>query len=173
MRGGKGPGSDPERFRGLMERALKQARVGGSRGEVPVGAVLALGDEVLAEAHNLIVAEHDPTAHAEMIVIRAGARKLNNERLAGTTLVVTLEPCPMCLGAAVLGRIKRLVFAAPDPKSGAAGSVFDLARSDRLNHRMEVISGLMAAEAGELLREFFKARRRGARAVERARLEIE
>ena len=173
MSGGRGPGSDPERFRGLMERALKQALLGGFRGEVPVGAVLALGDEVLAEAHNRIVAEHDPTAHAEMIVIRAGARKLNNERLAGTTLVVTLEPCPMCLGAAVLGRIKRLVFAAPDPKSGAAGSVFDLARSDRLNHRMEVISGLMAAEAGELLREFFKARRRGARAVERARLEIE
>ncbi len=161
------------RLRRLMDLALVQARLGGSRGEVPVGAVAALGDRVLAQAHNRVLTDHDPTAHAEMVVLREAARILKNERLLGVTLVVTLEPCPMCIGAAVLGRIKRLVYAAPDPKSGAAGSVLDLARSDRLNHRMEVIRGLRAPEAGRLLKEFFQARRRGAGAVERARLEIE
>ena len=162
-----------ERLAKFMDLALEEARLGGSRGEVPVGAVAALGDRVLAKAHNRVVADRDPTAHAEMVVLREAARILKNERLSGVTLVVTLEPCPMCVGAAVLGRIKRLVYAAPDPKSGAAGSVYDLARSDRLNHRMEVIGGLKAPEAGRLLKEFFQARRRGAGAVERARLEIE
>ena len=172
--GGSGPDDCASgRFLRLMDLALEQARLGASRGEVPVGAVAVRGEEILARAHNRVVADRDPTAHAEIIVLREAARVLKNERLPGVTLAVTLEPCPMCVGAAVLGRIKRLVYAAPDPKSGAAGSVFDLAWSDRLNHRMEVIGGLRAEEAGNLLREFFQARRRGAGAVERARLEIE
>ena len=156
-----------------MASALEQARLAFDRGEVPVGAVLAQGDRILARAHNRVVTDHDPTSHAELLVIRQGARLLGNERLMGTTLVVSLEPCPMCAGAAVLARIERLVYAAPDPKTGAAGSVFDLVRNDRLNHRMEVSGGLMAADAARLLREFFRPKRRGAGAVERARLEIE
>ena len=155
-----------------MEQALAQARLAAARDEVPVGAVLLQGGRILAESHNRVLAEGDPTAHAEMNVLREGARILGNERLVGATLVVTLEPCPMCLGAAILARIDRLVYAASDPKSGAAGSVFDLARSERLNHRIEVVSGLRSMEAAKLLREFFLERRRGAGAVERARLEI-
>ena len=155
-----------------MERALDQARLAAARGEVPVGAVLLHSERILAESHNRVLAERDPTAHAEMNVLREGARILANERLAGATLVVTLEPCPMCLGAAILARIERLVYAASDPKSGAAGSVFDLARSERLNHRIEGGGGLGSKESAELLREFFQERRRGAGAVERARLEI-
>lgn len=155
-----------------MERALAQARLAAARGEVPVGAVLLHDGRILAESHNLILTERDPTAHAEMIALRKGAQVLGNERLVGATLVVTLEPCPMCLGAAILARIDRLVYAASDPKSGAAGSVFDLARSERLNHRIEVVSGLRSKEAAEVLREFFLERRRGAGEVERARLEI-
>ncbi|MBW1712811.1 MAG: nucleoside deaminase [Deltaproteobacteria bacterium] len=156
-----------------MDLALAQARLAAAQGEVPVGAVLALGDEVLAATHNRVVADRDPTAHAEMLVIRAGARRLGNERLVGTTLVATLEPCPMCLGAAVLARVERLVYGAFDSKAGAAGSVCDLARNECLNHRLEVVAGLKAEESARLLREFFKGKRRGAGAVERARLEIE
>lgn len=155
-----------------MELALEQARLASLSGEVPVGAVLALGDRVLAADHNRVIAERDPTAHAELLVLRAGARVLGNERLTGTTLVATLEPCPMCLGAAVLARVERLVFGAADPKTGAAGSVFDLARAEQLNHRLEVVAGLGARRASQLLRDFFGQRRRGAGAVERARLEI-
>ncbi len=162
-----------EEWAELMELALAQARLAAERGEVPVGAVLALGDRVLAQAHNRVVAERDPTAHAEMLVLKAGAKVLDNERLVGTTLVVTLEPCAMCAGAAVLARVKRLVYGASDPKTGAAGSVFEVTNSERLNHRLEVIGGVRSAEAGELLKRFFKEKRRGAGAVERARLEIE
>lgn len=155
-----------------MERALAQARLAAVRGEVPVGAVLLKDGLILAESHNRVLAERDPTAHAEMNVLREGARILGNERLVRATLVVTLEPCPMCLGAAILARIDRLVYAVSDPKSGAAGSVFDLARSEQLNHRIEVVAGLRSKEAAVLLREFFLGRRRGAGVVERARLEI-
>lgn len=156
-----------------MALALDQARLALDRGEVPVGAVLAQGDRILAQAHNRVITDHDPTSHAELLVIRQGARLLGNERLTGTTLVVSLEPCPMCAGAAVLARIERLVYGASDPKSGAAGSVFDLVRDGRLNHRLEVVGGLLAAESAGLLRDFFRPKRRGAGAVERARLEIE
>ncbi len=156
----------------LMGQALAQARLAAAQGEIPVGAVLCLGEKVLAEAHNRVVSDHDPTAHAEMLVLKAGAEALGNERLLEATLIVTLEPCPMCAGAAVWARIKRLVFGAADPKSGAAGSAFDLVRSERLNHLIEVHAGVRAAESAELLRNFFKERRRGAGAVERARLEI-
>lgn len=157
----------------LMTRALELARTAARLGEVPVGAVLARGDEILAEAHNRVVSDHDPTAHAEMLVLRAGARILGNERLTGTVLVTTLEPCAMCAGAAVLARVDRLVFGARDPRTGAAGSIFDITSSPALNHRIEVIGGVEAEAAARLLRDFFKERRRGAGAVERARLEIE
>ena len=157
----------------FVDRALKLAQIASDNGEVPVGAVLVRDGKVICEAHNNIVSRHDPTAHAEMLVIKEGSKYLNNERLTGCTLVVTLEPCSMCAGAAVLARIERLVYGASDPKSGAAGSVFNLTGSERLNHRIEVVSGVKAEESAELLRQFFKERRRGAGAVERARLEIE
>lgn len=165
--------AEEDRWAELMDLALAQARLAAVEGEVPVGAVLEWEGHILAQAHNRVVADRDPTAHAELLVLREGARRLNNERLLGATLVVTLEPCPMCLGAAVLGRVKRLVYGAADPKSGAAGSVFDLARSERLNHQLEVVAGVRAAEAAGLLRAFFQPKRRGAGAVDRARLEIE
>lgn len=156
-----------------MGLALEEARLAARADEVPVGAVLVIGGRVVARGHNRIVTDHDPTAHAEMLVLRQAARKIGNERLIGATLVVTLEPCAMCTGAAVLARVERLVYGAADPKTGAAGSVFNLADSNRLNHRLEVIGGVRAEEAGELLKRFFKDKRRGAGAVERARLEIE
>ena len=157
----------------FMERALALARLAAAREEVPVGAVLVLEDRIVAEAHNEIVARRDPTAHAEMLVIRAAAARQGNERLSGATLVVTLEPCAMCVYAMVLARIDRLVFGAADPKTGAAGSVMDLTRKIEFNHRLEVVGGVMSEESAALLREFFQRRRRGAGAAERARLEIE
>lgn len=163
--------ADKETWAWAMDLALVEARQAWAEGEVPVGAVLVKDNQVIAKAHNRIIAWRDPTAHAELIAIRQAARVLSNERLEGTTLVASLEPCPMCLAAAVLARIERLVYGAADPKSGAAGSVFDLA-SGRLNHTIEVIGGLKASESARLLKEFFKERRRGAGAVERARLEI-
>ncbi|HEX6995605.1 MAG TPA: tRNA adenosine(34) deaminase TadA [Gammaproteobacteria bacterium] len=143
-----------------MRRALELAREAARCGEVPVGAVLVDADGTwLAEAHNAPIREHDPSAHAEMLAIRAAGKRVGNYRLPGTTLYVTLEPCAMCAGALVHARIARLVYAAPDPKAGACGSVFDIARSDRLNHRIVVESGLFEDEAAELLRAFFAERR--------------
>ena len=142
-----------------MERALAQARQAAVVGEVPVGAVLIRDGSVLAEAHNLIESTPDATAHAEMLVLREAARQLQSWRLEGVTLYVTLEPCPMCAGAMVLARIDRLVYAAPDPKKGAVDSVYDVLRHPANNHRIEVSSGLLSEPAGQLLREFFGARR--------------
>ena len=143
-----------------MDRALACARQAQEAGEVPVGAVLVDVDGVcLAEAGNAPIATHDPSAHAEMRVLRDAARKLSNYRLPGTTLYVTLEPCPMCAGALVHARVDRVVFAAADPRAGACGSVFDLVRSEALNHRIEIASGVREQESAALLKAFFAERR--------------
>lgn len=145
---------------GHMQQALALARLAGEEGEVPVGAVLVGEDgTVLAESGNASIADHDPTGHAEIRVLRAAGRKLGNYRLPGATLYVTLEPCPMCAAALVHARVARIVFGAADPRTGACGSVFDLARSARLNHRIEVVRGVLADESGKLLRDFFSQRR--------------
>jgi tRNA(adenine34) deaminase len=142
-----------------MERALAQARLAVTVGEVPVGAVLVRNGSVLAEGHNLIESTPDATAHAEMLLLREAARQTQSWRLDGVTVYVTLEPCPMCAGAMVLARIDRLVYAAPDPRKGAVDSIFDVLRNPANNHQVDVSSGLMAEPAGKLLREFFAARR--------------
>lgn len=142
-----------------MARALEQARLAAVHGEVPVGAVLVREGRLLAEAGNRILSGADPTAHAEVLALRAGAARLGDARLVDTTLYVTLEPCAMCAGAVVLARVPRVVFGARDPKSGMAGSLEDLLRDPRLNHRAEVAEGVLAEPAGELLRSFFRARR--------------
>lgn len=142
-----------------MARALELARAGAHRGEVPVGAVIVRGGEVIAEAHNRTVEDCDPTAHAETLAIRRAARRLGDWRLEDCTLYTTLEPCAHCAGAAVLARIPRLVFGAADPKAGMAGSLENLVQHPRLNHRMELRGGVLAEESGELLRGFFRSRR--------------
>lgn len=143
-----------------MQRALELAEAAARAGEVPVGAVVVGPDgTVLGEAGNAPIGLSDPSAHAEMLALREAARRVGNYRLPGTTLYVTLEPCPMCAGAIVHARVARLVFAAADPKTGACGSVFDLVRSERLNHRVTVESGLLERESAALLKAFFAARR--------------
>jgi tRNA(adenine34) deaminase len=142
-----------------MRSALDQAREAASAGEVPVGALVARGGEVIARAANRTVRDQDPTAHAEVLTIRAAATALGSWRLDGCTLYVTLEPCAMCAGAIVLARIEKLVFGAWDEKAGMAGSIGDLVRHPRLNHRPEVRGGVLAEESAALLREFFAVRR--------------
>ncbi len=127
--------------------------------EIPVGAVLVADGELLGEGWNRNISLHDPTAHAEIVAMRAAGQKLGNHRLTGTTLYVTLEPCSMCAMALIHARVARVVYAADDTKTGAAGSVFDTLVSTRHNHRIEVSGGLLATESGELLRQFFRARR--------------
>ena len=144
-----------------MRLALDEARRA-LPGDVPVGAVVV--DEtgtVIASGHNRRERDHDPTAHAEIIAIRGAAAVLGAWRLTGLTLAVTLEPCTMCAGAITLSRLDRLVYGAEDPKAGAVGSLRDVVRDPRMNHRPEVIGGILAAECGQLLREFFAARRFG------------
>lgn len=142
-----------------MRQALELARRAAAAGEVPVGAVLVLGDEVVGEGWNQPVSGHDPTAHAEMLALREAGRRLGNYRLPDTTLYVTLEPCAMCAGAMIHARVARVVYAATDPKTGAAGSVFDTLVDERHNHRIAVQGGVMAGEAAGQLRDFFRARR--------------
>jgi tRNA(adenine34) deaminase len=142
-----------------MELALTEARRAEEHGDVPIGAALLRDDELLAAAGNERELRGDPTAHAEVLAIRAAAAALGGWRLADTTLYVTLEPCAMCAGAIVLARVPTVVFAAPDPKAGAAGSVFDVLAEPALNHRPRVIGGVRGAEAATLLRNFFAARR--------------
>lgn len=142
-----------------MELALQQARLAPLVGEVPIGAVLVHQNKVLAAAHNYREISQDPTAHAEIMVIRTAAEQLKTWRLTDTTLYVTLEPCPMCAGAIVQARIARLVFGAWDPKAGACGSIFDIPAERRLNHRVHVMGGLLERECRELLQEFFRAKR--------------
>lgn len=144
-----------------MLAALGCAREAGARGEVPVGAVLVDADgNELARGANAPIAANDPTAHAEIVVVRAAASRLRNYRLPGTTLYVTLEPCAMCVGALIHARVARVVYGAADPKGGACGSVLDFASDARLNHRIAVAGGLLGEESAGLLREFFAARRR-------------
>jgi tRNA(adenine34) deaminase len=145
-----------------MERALTQARLAVDHGDVPVGAIVVRSGAVLAEAHNRREVDADPTAHAEVLAIRAAAKNLGSWRLEACTLYVTLEPCAMCAGAIVLARVPQLVYGAVDPKAGAVGSLYDIARDQRLNHRVDVTSGVRADECGGLLRTFFRARRQRA-----------
>ncbi|HUF73414.1 MAG TPA: tRNA adenosine(34) deaminase TadA [Gammaproteobacteria bacterium] len=145
-----------ERF---MSEALALAQSAAEQGEVPVGAVLVVGGDAVAREANAPISRSDPTAHAEILVLRAAGERIGNYRLPGATLYVTLEPCPMCAAAMVHARIERLVYGAADPKTGAAGSVFDLARDARLNHRIVVDGGVLADEAVRLLRDFFRGRR--------------
>ncbi|MDQ4107101.1 MAG: nucleoside deaminase [Actinomycetota bacterium] len=143
-----------------MRRALVAAERAAGKGEVPVGAVVARGGEVLSVAANEREATQDPTAHAELLALREAANRLGGWRLTGCTLYSTLEPCPMCAGAAYAARISRLVYAAADPKGGFAGTLYDLPADSRLNHTFQAEGGLLEAEAAELLRGFFKSRRK-------------
>ena len=142
-----------------MQAALGHARQAAIEGEAPVGAVLCLGKEIVAARHNHTIAEHDPSAHAEIVVLRAAGRAIDNHRLVGATLYVTLEPCAMCVGAIVQARLARVVFGAYDPKAGALGSAIDLSDSVAFNHRFDVQGGVLADECGAVLQEFFAARR--------------
>lgn len=156
------PGLTRQRYDVAMRRALELARAAGASGEVPVGAVVLRADgEVLAEAANAREAEHDPTAHAEIRALRAAGVALGQSHLDGCTLVVTLEPCTMCAGAAQLARLARVVFGAWEPKTGACGSVRDVLRDPRANHQVEVVAGLRGEDAEALLRDFFAIRRPG------------
>ena len=140
----------------FMHLALREAALAPALGEIPIAAVLVYQGQVLASAHNFREVRQDPTAHAEMLVIRQAADHLGSWRLTETTLYVTLEPCAMCTGAIILSRIPRLVFGAQDPKAGACGSLFDLPAEPRLNHRVRVTGGIHARESQKLLQEFFR-----------------
>lgn len=142
-----------------MRRALVQAKAAAAEEEVPVGAVVVMDGMVVAEAYNRPRSLNDPTAHAEIVALRAACHALGQQWLTGATLYVTLEPCAMCAGAMVLARIERLVYGAADPKAGMAGSLADIPRDERLNHRVEVTAGVLADRAGTLLRDFFRTRR--------------
>jgi tRNA(adenine34) deaminase len=155
----KPPTSVSETDLSMMRRALLAAEDAAERGEVPVGAVVAKGREILAVAANEREATGDPTAHAELLAVREAARTLGGWRLAGCTLYATLEPCPMCAGAAHAARLSRLVYAAPDPKAGYAGTLHNIPADRRLNHILVVEGGVLEAEAACMLRDFFKNRR--------------
>lgn len=142
-----------------MREAIAEARAAADSGEVPIGAVIVHEGEIIARGQNRVLRDSDPTSHAEIVALRAAALALNNYRLPGCELYVTLEPCAMCAGAMIHARLARLVYAADDPKAGAVTSVLQVLNHPRLNHQMEVESGLLGDEAGELLREFFRQRR--------------
>lgn len=142
-----------------MQLALEKARLAPALGEVPIGAVLVLDGQVLAQVHNFREIWQDPTAHAEVVAIREAATKLGTWRLTGTTLYVTIEPCSMCAGAIIQARVSRLVFGAKDPKAGACGSVFNLPDERRLNHKVQVVSGVLELESQELMQRFFRGLR--------------
>lgn len=144
-----------------MRLALEQAADAAAHGDVPIGAVIVKDAELLAAAGNERELSSDPTAHAEILVLRDAARKLDSWRLEGTTLYVTLEPCPMCAGAIVLARVPRLVYATQDPRAGAAYSLYNIVQDPRLNHAVELTTGVLEAEAAELLRTFFEGKRGG------------
>jgi len=142
-----------------MQAALRLARAASVREEVPVGAVIIAEGEILAEAHNETVQRHDPTAHAEVLALHRALQRVGEDRLPFATMYVTLEPCAQCAGALVLAKVGRIVFGAYDGRCGMAGSVYDLLRHPRLNHRPEVIGGLMAEDCGDILKRFFQSRR--------------
>jgi tRNA(adenine34) deaminase len=142
-----------------MQAALAEARLAGEAGEVPIGAVVVLEGAIIARGQNRVLRDLDPTAHAEVVALRAAAAAIDNYRLTGCTLYVTLEPCAMCAGAMIHARLDRLVFAAADPKAGACGSVLAVLNHPQLNHQMEVEQGILADETADLLRSFFRERR--------------
>lgn len=154
------PPEAPDVIDHAMQVALQQAAQAAEQGEVPVGAVMLFGGQIIAQAHNQRERATDPLGHAELLVIAAAARHLGRWRLWGATLVVTLEPCAMCAGAVVNARVDHLVMGADDPKAGAVGSVFDIVREARLNHRATVTAGVRAAQSAAVLRGFFAARRK-------------
>lgn len=149
--------ADPDA--GFMQAALREAEAAGAEGEIPVGAVVVADGEIVATGQNRSIRDRDPSAHAEIVALRAAGKALGNHRLPGTTLYVTLEPCAMCMGALVQARTWRLVFGAYDPKAGAAGSAIDLSDSRAFNHRFEIQGGVLADDCGQVLREFFDVRR--------------
>jgi len=142
-----------------MQLALEQARISAEAGEVPIGALLVHEDKIVARSGNRTIRDNDPTAHAEIVVLREAAKVMNNHRLANTILYVTLEPCAMCAGAVIQARISKLVYGADDPKGGAVRSCFEVLSNPKLNHRVDVVSGLLADESASLLQSFFAARR--------------
>ena len=145
----------------FMELALDEAKKAGQIGEVPIGAILvAENGKILSAAHNQVIKQVDPTAHAEILAMRKAATKLNNYRLLNTYLFVTVEPCMMCMGALVHARVKRIIYGATDPKWGAAGSLYNFAEDSRLNHRVEIINGVREEECRALLQAFFRAKRK-------------
>ena len=144
---------------GHMQAAIGEARIAGQAREVPVGAVVVVDDQIVARGINRTISDSDPSAHAEIVALRAAAQELGNHRLPGATLYVTLEPCTMCMGAIVQARIGRLVFGAYDPKAGAAGSAIDLTDSPAFNHRFEVNGGVLADDCGAILKSFFETKR--------------
>jgi tRNA(adenine34) deaminase len=150
-----------------MQRALEQAQLAWDLGEVPVGAVVVKDGEVIAVGCNQPIGKHDPTAHAEIVALRAAAEKLGNYRLPGCELYVTLEPCVMCSGAMMHARLARVVYGATDPKTGACGSVLNLFEQEQLNHHTEIVGGVLAEECGAMLKNFFAARRAAVAAAKR------
>ena len=155
--------SDDARY---MRIALAAAAEAGGRGEVPVGAVVVADGAIVGQGFNAPISTHDPSAHAEIAALRDAAARLGNYRLPGCDLYVTLEPCAMCAGAIMQARIRRLVFGAPDPKTGACGGVVNLFAEPRLNHHTTVLGGVLAEECGALLKQFFAGRRNGGRSIE-------
>ena len=155
------PGDERAQDLTFMRMALEEAARAPTVGEVPIGALIVQDNQVLAQAHNYRELWQDPTAHAEVITIRAAATALGTWRLTDTTLYVTVEPCSMCIGAIILARISRVVFGSWDPKAGACGSVFDLTNEPRLNHRVEIVGGLLEEESQALLQQFFRQLRAG------------
>jgi len=142
-----------------MQIALEEAGASAEAGEVPIGALLVWEDKIIARSGNRTIRDNDPTAHAEIVVLREAAKILNNHRLAGTTLYVTLEPCAMCAGAMIQARVPKLVYGAGDPKGGAVRSCFEVLSNPRLNHQVDVVSGVLAERSASLLQSFFAARR--------------
>lgn len=151
----------------FMRQALACARKAAAAGEVPVGAVIVHAGRIVARGYNRPIAKHDPTAHAEIEALRKAARRLRNYRLPNCTLYVTLEPCAMCAGAIAYARVARIVFGAPDPKAGACGSVIDLLREPRVNHHTQAEGGLLAEECAQIVRDFFRTRRKTRRNIDR------
>ncbi len=142
-----------------MKKALKEAEKAREKKEVPVGAVIASGGKIISRAHNLIRQKKDPAAHAEILALRKAAKKINSERLLNCVLYVNIEPCAMCAGAIILARVKKLVFGAKDPKTGACGSVFNIINNKKNNHHVEVISGVFEKKSGKMLKDFFREKR--------------
>ncbi len=153
-------GESPRQHSRFMRLALAEARKASKENEVPVGAVLVKDGKVVARGHNRIVSTPDPTAHAEILVLRDGARRLKNERLNDTILYTTIEPCSMCAGALVLARVSKVVYGAADPKAGAGGSLLNILQHPSLNHRLNVLGGIRQNEAAGLIRRFFRRKRR-------------